>query len=193
MSEPDEIKYEDERRWLLTEGLPDTRGSWVEKVESIQRITQFYIPTVIGSLRYRCSSDVHTGKHTYTETYKAPKEFSRGAEHESEIPVWVYDIMYPNTIGETVKTRTTLTVDGWSFELDEFLNDCKGLVIVELEFRAHTEMEDGLVEALHNDYLAYVLPECFGRSMEITGDKSYSNQQLAIHGIPQSFYTYRSS
>lgn len=188
MSISDEVKYEDERRWLLLNGMIDTHNNQIERVESIERITQFYVATKVGSLRYRTSLNQKTGKHTYTETYKAPKEFSRGAEHESEIPHWVSEMMFSSQIGSVIKTRTTLTVQGWQFELDEFCNECSGLVIVELEFRADAKMDAGLVSALHNDYLAEILPECFGHNIEITGDSSYSNYKLATTGVPNQYY-----
>jgi len=191
--EPEPVKYEDERRWLLLDGMPDTNNTDIGHIDSVDRITQFYIPVTMGSLRYRRSINVRTGKETYTEAHKAPKEFSRGAECEVEIHYWVYEARMYDAIGNTIKTRTTLTIDDWVFELDEFLGECSGLVIVELEFKCDKSVDEEVAKQLYQQYLALQLPDCFGRNIEITGDSAYSNLQLATQGMPESFYEYCSS
>lgn len=192
--EPQPVKYEDERRWLLLDPTADITPGTITKVETI---VQFYTPVASGSHRFRESYETDADgmfvATNYTTTWKGPKQGSRGPELERFIDRMVYEMELPNSIGKTEKIRTTIEISDWKFEHDHFTGDCAGLVIVELEFTHPEELAPKLVAKLHAEYMALELPECFGRNIEITGDSAYSNYQLATHGIPESFYTYCSS
>jgi CYTH domain-containing protein len=182
------VKIEDERRWLLPNGMPDLNTRAVSCVDKYEHITQFYTSTAKGTQRFRKA--VGTNGNHYSTTIKAPKDFSAGAEWEVDTEQWVYELMLKSSIGAVEKSRTTLLVDGELFELDEFMGNCTGLVIVELEFHAPENADQALADMLHSEYLALELPGVFGESREITGDKSYSNYWLALNGIPDVVYDH---
>ena len=71
----------------------------------------------------------------------------------------------PSTIN---KTRYHVHENKQLFEIDVFEGPLKGLVIAEIELN-------------HPDQKV-ILPSWIGR--EVTGDKSYYNSHLAIHGLP---------
>lgn len=172
------MQTEDERRWLLPDGMPDLNTREVSSVDSVEPVFQFYLSTKNGSLRFR-----HKGPKYY-QTIKGKKVGSKAAEWEVEIEEWVFSLMCENSIGFTQKTRTTLRANGSMFELDEFDHPLTGLVIVELEFHGVDDNPE-LNEFLYQKYQKLSLPEFFGRSIEITGDSRYSNLQLALNGLPE--------
>ncbi len=182
------MQIEDERRWLLTDGMPSTSTLELVRSEGFEHITQFYTPTTTGSQRFRKA--VGTKGNHYTQTIKGPKNFSAGAEWEVDTEQWVYDLMQNSSIGSVEKGRTTLWIENYLYELDEFMGNCAGLVIVELEFRIPPNTEADVVKALHDEYRKCGLPGVFGENREITGDSSYSNYSLALDGIPEVVYDH---
>lgn len=182
------MKTEDERRWLLLDGMPDLGTRKVASVDHYDHITQFYIASKLGSHRFRKA--VGTRGNRYTETIKGPKEFSAGPEWEVETDQWVYEMKLHDSIGTVEKTRTTTVVDGQVYEVDDFMGRCSGLVIVELEFRPPEGTKPEVVKLLRKQYHKIKLPAVFGRNLEITGDSSYSNLSLALFGIPEITYDH---
>lgn len=182
-------EIEDERRWLLLGDFADRDSFNTEAVIKYEDIVQFYVSITTGTQRFRRSEEWrHDDKiTTYTQAFKAPKEYSAGAEHDREIPEWVYEMMLPNSVGQTQKIRTTITIDGWTYELDVFEGDSSGLVIVELEFKNNKSLSDAENAARHKIYQELDLPDAFGENVEITGNKGFSNYELATQGPPQAF------
>lgn len=178
------MEIEDERRWLLLDGMPDLNSRKFTSVDQYDHITQFYLPTKEGTLRFRKA--VGTRGNHYSQTIKGPKDYSAGPEwNVLEVEEWVFGLMQKSAIGTVEKGRTAILAQAMKFELDEFMGSCAGLVIVELEFMAPKNADPNLVELLHQQYRELELPEAFGRNIEITGDNAYGNYWLALNGIPQ--------
>ena len=182
------MQIEDERRWLLLEGMPHPLDQELFKTERFDHIVQFYTATQRGSQRFRKA--VGTNGNHYTQTIKSPKDYSAGAEWEVDTQQWVYELMLRSSIGSVEKGRTTILVDGDIYELDEFMGNCTGLVIVERELRVPAGTEASLAEAMYSSYRNARLPDIFGDNQEITGDNSYSNHNLALDGIPAITYDH---
>jgi CYTH domain-containing protein len=92
---------------------------------------------------------------------------------EVEIPLEEesFERLWPLTEGRRLKKeRLTATVDGQTVEVDVYQGPLAGLIVAEVEF------ED--IDAAR----AFLPPEWFAR--ELTGDARYSNQRLAIEGLP---------
>jgi adenylate cyclase len=99
------------------------------------------------------------------------------AEEEIEIDSDAFDRLWPLTEGRRIEKRRYLIPDdgGHTIELDAYRGDLDGLVVAEVEF----DSED--------DAKAWERPAWIGR--ELTGDGRYSNQRLALGGLPDSFTT----
>ncbi|MFZ2103012.1 MAG: CYTH domain-containing protein [Oricola sp.] len=67
------------------------------------------------------------------------------------------------------KTRHTLSVDGFVWEIDEYGGALAGLVVAEVE--------------MGSEYDRPTLPHWLGR--EVTGDDTWSNIGLAMRGLPE--------
>ncbi len=67
--------------------------------------------------------------------------------------------------GKIEKIRHLIKRDGHIFEVDEFLNENKGLTVAEIELNAEDEN--------------FEIPTWLGR--EVTGEKHYYNSQLSLH------------
>lgn len=186
-----EKEIEDERRWLLLGDFADRQPFESEVQIKFENIFQFYVSTTIGTQRFRRSEEWRSDgeKTTYTQTFKAPKEYSAGAEHDREIPEWVYEMMLSNSVGQTQKIRSTIVIDGWAYELDYFEGDCSGLVIVELEFKEDKLLSEDENAARYKIYQELDLPDMFGENTEITGSKGFSNYELATQGPPKAFFS----
>jgi CYTH domain-containing protein len=106
----------------------------------------------------------------FTLTVKSRGSLSR-EEHEIPLSREQFDELWPATLGRRVeKTRHEFALDGMAAALDIFEGDLDGLVTVEVEFPSLAAAR------------AFVPPEWFGR--EVTGDASYKNASLAVHGRP---------
>lgn len=67
--------------------------------------------------------------------------------------------------GVVEKTRFIVPLDGYTWEVDEFLGDNSGLIIAEIELRSESE--------------SFQLPSFLGR--EVTGDSRYYNSYISQH------------
>ncbi len=111
-------------------------------------------------------------KEDFYQTVKLGSGLAR-TEIEIELTRGQFQKLWPFTAGRrVVKTRFTLPVGAHTAELDCFEGSLNGLTLVEVEF-------DSLAASA-----AFDPPEWFGR--EVTEDKRYKNQHLAVHGIPTS-------
>lgn len=90
-------------------------------------------------------------------------------EFEYAIPVADAEEMMSLAIGRVIeKTRHHVDFGGFLWEVDVFAGPHAGLIIAEVELQDQSE--------------APALPEWLGR--EVTGDRRYSNQWLAIEDLP---------
>ena len=93
---------------------------------------------------------------------------------EEEIPLEreQFDALWPATEGRRVqKQRTAIPHGGRTIELDVYEGELDGLVIAEVEFEDAAQA------------IAFVPPPWFGR--EVTDDRRYKNQALAVIGLPE--------
>lgn len=106
----------------------------------------------------------------YTLTVKSKGELSRG-EWESPITEEQFNIWWPATVGKRVeKTRYTIPYGENVIEFDIYEGDLAGLMTAEVEFTS---------EAAADSFKA---PEWF--AVDVTSDKTFKNQQLALNGLP---------
>lgn len=129
-------------------------------------IAQGYLFTDGGELRVRVRGD-----HFYL-TIKGEGSISRN-EWEVEIPRWVFDTLWPKTEGRRVeKTRYTIPYNGLMLEVDNYLRDLIGLIVLECEFRDEEAAEE------------FKLPEWIQGALDVTSEPAYKNKNLAVHGMP---------
>jgi adenylate cyclase len=147
-----------ERKWLLSEALPaEVLAHEAELIE------QGYL--VIGSdgsevrLRRKGGQPVLTVKSAGT--------ISR-SETEIDLAEAQYEALWPATEGRRVIKRRRRLDNG--IEVDVYEGALEGLAVAELEFES---------EAAAGDFAA---PDWFGD--EVTEDRAYKNQQLALRGRP---------
>jgi adenylate cyclase len=93
-------------------------------------------------------------------------------EEEIEIDDGRFERLWPLTEGRRIeKTRYEVPAgDGLTIELDVYTGDLDGLVTAEVEFDSEDAAD------------AFTAPEWLGE--DITEDKRYKNQRLAVDGAP---------
>lgn len=155
----EEDSHEIERKFLVAEADP---GLLPAEAASI---TQGYI-RVRGSIETRIRDKA--GKHLFT--VKDGQGVER-AEKEIKITPEAYGAILPLTSGRTVdKTRHNIPLGDRTVELDVYSGGLAGLVVAEIEFDSRQDAD------------SFDPPEWFGE--EVTEDKRYKNQQLALRGLP---------
>jgi adenylate cyclase len=104
-------------------------------------------------------------------TVKSAPGLSR-VEEELELDAGAFERLWPLTVGRrVVKTRWSRDDgDGVVLELDVYEGSLRGLVTLEVEFDGETAAR------------AWAPPAWAGR--EVTGEKAYANQSLAVFGAP---------
>jgi len=106
----------------------------------------------------------------YYQTVKIGTGFMR-KEIEIALMPEQFQKLWPLTTGKRIKKiRYKMAYENHLIEIDVFQNDLKGLLLAEVEFNSLTEMQ------------TFIPPDWFGA--EVTTDKHYKNQSLAIYGIP---------
>jgi CYTH domain-containing protein len=149
-----------ERKLLVDEAPP--LGDWSSK-----RLEQGYLAiTDDAEVRIR-RADGDDGRLTV----KSSPGLSR-VEEELPLAPGAFERLWPLTEGRRlVKVRHTREdAPGVVFELDVYEGALAGLVVLEVEFAG----EDAAS--------AWTPPDWAGR--EVTGEKAYANQSLALHGAP---------
>ena len=153
------MALEIERKFLV-EG-----DGWREAPETTRHILQAYVALDGGtSVRVRIYDDRHA-------CLTVKFGLSRMSRDEFEYPVPLEDArrMVEASRGRLVeKTRHTISLDGFVWEIDVYAGALLGLVIAEVEMQSETDTP--------------TLPDWLGR--EVTGDSAWSNATLAIHGLP---------
>lgn len=108
---------------------------------------------------------------SYTMTVKSKGELSRG-EWEAPITSEQFAVWWPATNGKRVeKTRYSIPLGENVIELDIYEGQLEGLVTAEVEFKSEAEAN------------SFQAPEWMG--VDVTSDKAFKNQQLAVNGLPQ--------
>jgi len=94
-------------------------------------------------------------------------------ETEVELTTGQFELLWPQTAGWRVEKRRHLVPldEGLTAEVDVYAGRLKGLVTVEVEFPSR---EAGR---------AFTPPGWFGE--EVTGNVDYSNQRMALRGLPR--------
>jgi CYTH domain-containing protein len=153
------MALEIERKFLV-----DGDG-WREAPETTRRIVQAYVALDGGtSVRVRIYDDRHA-------RLTVKFGLTRMSRDEFEYPVPLEDArrMVEASRGRLVeKTRHTISLDGFVWEIDAYEGALAGLVIAEVEMRSETDTP--------------TLPDWLGR--EVTGDSAWSNATLAMQGLP---------
>lgn len=103
-------------------------------------------------------------------TVKSAPGLSR-VEEELELDGDAFDRLWPLTDGRrVVKTRWSRDDDGAVLEVDIYEGSLSGLVTLEVEFASEDAAR------------AWTPPSWAGR--DVTGEKAYANQSLALYGAP---------
>lgn len=152
---------ERERKFLVTE-LP---AGILQRPHSL--IEQGYLAIERGSGAAAEVRIRRTGRRLVL-TVKRGRGAARD-EREISLPPRNAKFLWPLTIGRRIaKTRYRIPYRGLTIELDVYRGKLRGLVVVEVEFASLSSMR-------HFDP-----PSWFGR--EVTGQKRYANQRLAVSG-----------
>jgi len=107
----------------------------------------------------------------YFQTVKSEGEKIR-FESEIEITEEQFNSLWEATKGKRIeKTRYEIPCENGIIELDIYRGDLDGLLSAEIEF------------SNEEDSNKFIIPEWL--STEVTNDKEYKNQNLALHGIPK--------
>jgi CYTH domain-containing protein len=152
------MALEIERKFLVEEVPADL------PFDSEDEIAQGYLAVGHDEVRLRRRGERHL------ITAKRGHGMSRG---EVEVPVdpASFEALWALTKGRRVeKTRRTTEVEGGTLELDTYHGALEGLVTAEIEFPDEAAAE------------AFTPPPWLAR--ELTGDERYSNQRLALDGLP---------
>ena len=93
------------------------------------------------------------------------------SETEIEISLEQFNALWPLTQGKRLeKVRSVVYCGAFQVEVDRYTGELEPLLVAEVEFSSVEESEK------------FVKPDYFGR--EVTGEESYKNLALALHGIP---------
>lgn len=159
------IPLEIERKFLI-EQTDELDSRCTERIE----ITQIYLERPDPAIQRRIRSMTANGvtKYYYTE-----KRFISAAvreENEKEISADEYDKLLAEqnrTLTPIVKTRRILMYENQRFEIDSYpFSDALATMELELESEAQQIHLPGFVKVIK----------------EVTGDKEYSNANLALNG-----------
>jgi adenylate cyclase len=154
------MAVEIERKFLLAELPEEVAAAPSERVE------QGYLAIGEDGIEVRIR---RIGKQTVLTVKQG--EGGRRLEEEIEIPAATFDALWPLTAGRRIeKRRFSIDHDGRQVDVDAYAGALAGLVVAEIEFDSEQASA------------AFVPPAWIGR--EATGDRRYSNQQLALSGLP---------
>ena len=147
------MEVELEKKFLVDE-KPDDLGEPV-------MIQQGYLYISPFELRVRKMGEY------YFLTYKGEGDEER-VEWEQEIPSWLYYRLLLKKVGNLItKKRYSLERDGFVYEVDEYLGEFAGSIIVEVEFKSR------------KDYDTFKIPEWLNEAKEVTHDPRFKNKYLA--------------
>jgi adenylate cyclase len=154
------VATEIERKWLLSDAPPPE----VLALDA-ELIEQGYL--VIGADGSEVRLRRKSGRPVLT--VKSAGALTR-TETEIDVSEEQYAALWPATEGRRVIKQRRRLENG--IEVDVYTGELAGLAVVELEFDSEAEAA------------AFTTPEWFGR--EVTEDRAYKNQQLALRGRPEA-------
>lgn len=151
--------FEIERKFVLAQPPPQLTGARV-------------LPIAQGYLAVDDDAEVRVrrigDRHVLTVKRGAGL---RRLEEEIELAAAQFDALWRATEGRRLeKRRHVFEEEGVTFEVDVYDGALAGLVVAEVEFASEDESA------------AFAPPAWLGT--EVTGDRRYSNQQLALAGRP---------
>lgn len=169
---PNAPHREAERRFLLRQ-IPD-----LPFARSL-RLRQFY--TLLDqdrkySARFRLSEDLRTGVITCHETHKIGGGLDVMETEYPVDPALYEDLRRLYGMGREIeKVRHVAICNGDTWEIDVYHGCYAGLLVAELE------MDD--------PHRAFVVPEAFGPTEEVTFWRGMKNSVLSVHGLPEEAKT----
>lgn len=152
-----------ERKFLLNDFVKQIILS--NKLQPHQ-LKQYYVKVGDVEERYRRQDDLyfHTIKRRVDDGLQRD-------EIETECTQDDFEANKHHIVGDIIeKDRHVLPYGGYKIEIDIYRGALEGLIIGEVEFPTKEEAD------------AFIPPDFFG--IEITWDKRYKNQSLAINGLP---------
>lgn len=148
-------------RKFLVQSLPENLENFPH-----DEVVQGYIATA----EYGTEVRLRKKGDKYFQTVKSGGGKSR-TESEVEITEEQFNALWETTAGKRLeKTRYKIPHEAGLIELDVYRGDLSDLVTAEMEFKSKAESDK------------FVAPQWLGK--EVTEDKRYKNQSLALHGIP---------
>jgi len=163
MAEKEKVHHqgEERERKFLVGVLPEDLAQYPSK-----EIVQGYLAITGDGTEVRLRKKGNTFFLTVKSGRGETREESEMALGESQ-----FNSLWPLTEGMRIeKTRYEIPYGDNLIELDVYRGDLEGLITVEVEFDS---------ERLSMEFIA---PEWFGT--EVTEDRGYKNQSLAVYGIP---------
>jgi adenylate cyclase len=154
------VATEIERKWLLSDAPPPE-----VLARDAELIEQGYL--VIGADGSEVRLRRKSGRPVLT--VKSAGALTR-TETEIDVSEEQYAALWPATEGRRVIKQRRRLENG--IEVDVYTGELAGLAVAELEFDSEAEAA------------AFTTPEWFGR--EVTEDRAYKNQQLALRGRPEA-------
>ena len=158
-----------ERRWLLADSVNMKKLSLTDGWEQ-SNITQVYLERhTKGSerIRLRVRLGEVTNENEYTHTIKEPLEVGQLEKEEVISEARFNELMSRINLKHQVimKTRYVKKIGDLKFEVDEFIHPFAAKIL---------EVE---VASLDDEV---IIPDCLGKTIEVTGDKSISNFNLSL-------------
>ncbi len=159
------LNFEIERKWLVS-SLPV--GIDLKNCKSESILQGYYTEDDGKVIRLR-----QKGKKYY-RTHKVPTDNPvKRVEYENEISEEEFLVYWAKTEARRVeKTRNYIESEGHTIELDVFLGDNSGHIMVEVEFDTIESAE------------LFTPPGWFG--LEVTEDMRYTNSDIAKNGFPEA-------
>ena len=154
-----------ERKFLLKE---DVQQEIILNNLRSHQLIQYYVQVGEEEERYRKQDNL------YFHTLKRRVDGGlQREETETECTKDDFDANKRNIKGNIVeKKRYIFPYGEHKIEIDVYDGTLKGLIIGEVEFQTKNEAD------------SFILPDFFG--LEVTWDKRFKNQSLAINGLPEN-------
>lgn len=155
-------QFQEIERKFLVESLPENLEQYPHK-----EVVQGYLAITEDGTEVR----LRQKGSKYFQTVKSGSGKTR-FESEVEITGEQFGTLWEATKGKRVeKTRYEIPHENGIIELDVYHGDLEGLLSAEIEFPSEEESNE------------FIMPEWLGE--EVTDDKRYKNQNLALHGAPK--------
>lgn len=165
-----------ERQWV------SEKGESFHELEEIPAVEmeQFYINiTETAETRYRKKRVAGDVDWKYKVTIKNGTGLVR-EERETDADADEYNSALASKVEGSIvikKRRTTWRINGFKYEVDEFIEPDLGKIVVEIEF-------DDEESARGFELMRDVIPHFFKNPVEVTSDERWKLKNVALHGFP---------